>query len=223
MGLTRERCFGFSHLYFGCFVHDRKYYTHSGQRNVCSVFACFFSLFLQSFYCELCVCKLTHDVVSYFRVRECHFSFSEPFCQQWMFLSKDAANSNIFPPACTLCLVCFYWSSQAVLLFCHISKCDGRLGKSGLGCCFWNTWAAKLGCITFYTTLSLCSKLRMWRWCGLWARNCSLLLITHRRTSAITSGWRWEILSFNQTVIFQTYLPLNEHCFALCPEEFKCY
>lgn len=155
-------------------------------------------------------------MVSYFRVRECHFSFSELFCQQWMFLSKDAANSNIFPPACTLCLVCFYWSSQAVLLFCHISKCDGRLGKSGLGCCFWNTWAAKLGCITFYATLSLCSKLRMWRWCGLWARNCSLLLITHRRASAITSGWRWEILSFNQTVIFQMYLPL-------CPEEFKCY
>lgn len=161
---------------------------------------CALFFFLLSFYCELCVCKLTHDVISYFRVRECHFSFWWAFLSDMNVPFKRCCKLSLFRPACILCLVCFY---------CPFAGCSALLSRLKV---WWETCKTGLDAVSeileqpsgVYNILyngygCLCSqKLRMWRCCGLWARNYGLLLITHAwRTSAITSGWRWEILSFS--------------------------
>lgn len=97
---------------------------------------CALFFFLLSFYCELCVCKLTHDVISYFRVRECHFSFWWAFLSDMNVPFKRCCKLSLFRPACILCLVCFY---------CPFAGCSALLSRLKV---WWETCKTGLDAVS---------------------------------------------------------------------------
>lgn len=130
---TWDRSFGSSHFLFGCFCSWQKV-THSGQRNVSSVFARYSFFFWAS--TVNYVCKLTHDVISYFRVRECHFSFWWAFLSDMNVPFKRCCKLSLFRPACILCLVCFY---------CPFAGCSALLSRLKV---WWETCKTGLDAVS---------------------------------------------------------------------------